>query len=298
MKLRKNSQISRTSLEFPSPLEESQSRKSGGLGVRLKKWIKILLFTYIIVGLGLYFLQDKFLFHPIKLDSSYKYKFDIPFEEVAILYKEKDTISLVKFTTENKIKKGIVLYFHGNMENINHYETFVTPFTKNGYEVWMPDYPSFGKSTGTISEENLLAQANFIFKKLADKINTDSIIIYGKSLGTGIAANVASNNNAKMLILETPYFSIPSLYNEYAFMYPTTILSKYNIPTYEYLQKIKYPITIFHGTSDGVIPFGNAKSLEQFLKPTDKFITVPNATHININGTKIYFDGLDSLLKR
>ena len=250
------------------------------------------------MGLGLYFLQDKFLFHPTKLEGSYKYKFDIPFKEVAIPYKEKDTISLVKFTTDNKIKKGIVLYFHGNMENINHYETFATPFTKNGYDVWMPDYPSFGKSTGTISEENLLEEANFIFKKLSENINTDSVIIYGKSLGTGIAANVASNNNVKMLILETPYFSIPSLYNVYAFMYPTKILSKYNIPTHEYLQKIKYPITIFHGTSDGVIPYENAKRLEQFLKPTDKFITVPNATHININGTKIYFVELDSLLKK
>ncbi len=252
----------------------------------------------MIIGLGLYFLQDFFLFHPAKLDSGYTYNFDIPFEEKTIFDVENDTISLVKFLPKDSIRKGIVIYYHGNMKNINHYASFVKPFTKSGYEVWMQDYPTFGKSTGKLTEEKLYQQALYVANTVSKEISSDSIIVYGKSLGTGIAAYVASNINAKKLILETPYYSIPSMFACYAFIYPTNLLSKYKIPTYQYLQKVNYPIAIFHGTKDGVIPYSNAKQLEKFLKPKDKFITVKNADHIDINRNAIYLTEMGSLLNK
>jgi uncharacterized protein len=192
----------------------------------------------------------------------------------------------------------VVLYFHGNKENISRYAKFATPFTKNGYEVWMEDYPGFGKSTGTRTEKKLYEQAMAIFRMAAGKYSNDSIILYGKSFGTGIAAYVASQVNCKQLILETPYYSVPALFGYYAPIYPTTAMSKYKIPIHEYLEEMKCPITIFHGTNDGVIPYSNAKKLEKFLKPTDTFITVSGATHQNINATEIYFAMMDSLLKK
>lgn len=73
-------------------------------------------------------------------------------------------------------------------------------------------------------------------------------------------------------------------------------MTNYKIPTYQYLQDVKYPIIIFHGTSDGVIPYKNASKLKPVLKPSDKFITISNATHQNVNSSKIYFDVIDSLL--
>jgi uncharacterized protein len=261
------------------------------------KAIKYFLYCYIFIGVGLYFLQDFFLFHPTKLASNYAFNFNADFKEETIIDKENDTICLVKFSPTTAIKKGIVIYYHGNMENINHYASFVKPFTNKGYEVWMQDYPSFGKSTGKITEQKLYMQATQVAAIASKEMNSDSIILYGKSLGTGVAAYVASNVHAKKLILETPYYSIPSMFACYAFIYPTNMLSKYTIPTNVYLQKVKYPITIFHGTKDGVIPYSNAKKLQQYLKPADKFITIEGADHININNTKLYFQSLDSLLQ-
>lgn len=261
------------------------------------KWVKIIFFAYLFIGVALYFLQDFFLFHPIKLAPNYKFDFKIPNEELVAIDEENDSISYVKFLSQIKEKKGIVIYYHGNMENINHYINFVQPFTKNGYEVWMQDYPSFGKSTGKLSEQKLYIQALQIAKLANKQIGNDSLIIYGKSLGTGIASYVASQMKSKILLLETPYYSIPSLFANYAFMYPTQVLCKYKIYTYQYLQKVNCPIIIFHGTKDEIIPYSNAAKLKMFLKPTDKFITVQDATHININSTKKYFEEIDSLLK-
>lgn len=265
---------------------------------KIFRWVKILLLLYASIGIALFYLQEKFLFHPTKLAHNYQFKFDGKFEEIRMPFNETDTMSLVKFFPADSLRKGIIIYYHGNMNNVEHYATYTKPFTKLGYEVWVQDYPGFGKSTGQITEKKLYDQAMQV-KKMADiKFGADSIIIYGKSLGTGIAAYVASNTKANMLILETPYFSIPALFNCYAPIYPSSAMASYKILTNKYLLDVKYPVVIFHGTSDGVIPYRSASKLKAVLKPTDKFITVPGATHKNINGTKIYYDAVDSLLSK
>ena len=260
-------------------------------------WIKIILLLYASIGIVLFYLQDKILFHPKKLDAGYQFKFKGHFEEINIPFNDTDTMNLIIFLPDKIPVKGIVIYYHGNMKNIEHYATFADPFLKLGYEVWMEDYPGFGKSTGFIMEKKLYEQALQV-KKMADvKFHSDSIIIYGKSLGTGIAANVASRTKAKMLILETPYYSIPSLFRSYAFMYPNEMMSSYKIRTHTFLEDVTYPVIIFHGTNDGVIPLRCAKKLEVVLKPTDKFITIEKASHNNLNDTPEYFAAMDSLLK-
>ncbi len=263
---------------------------------KILRWLKIIAFLYAGIGIVLFYLQERFLFHPTKLENDYQFKFDVRFEEIRLPFNETDTMSLVKFFPIDSICKGVIIYYHGNMENVEHYAAYTKPFTKLGYEVWIEDYPGFGKSTGIITEKKLYDQAMQVKKMADNKFSSDSIIIYGKSIGTGIAAYVASNTKAKMLILETPYYSIPALFSCYAPIYPASTMASYKIPTNEYLQDVHYPIIIFHGTNDGVIPYRSASKLKTVLKPTDKFITVPDATHQNINTSKIYYDAIDSLL--
>ena len=131
----------------------------------------------------------------------------------------------------------------------------------------------------------------------ATKYAKDSIVIYGKSFGTGIAAYLAAEYDCKQLILETPYYSIPDLLDAYTFIYPMQRMSKYKIPTYQYLEDLKVPITIFHGTNDGVIPYRCAEKLKGVLKPTDQFVTIEKGSHNDLNGFPLYHQKLDSLLK-
>ena len=264
---------------------------------KIFRWVKIILLIYASIGIALYYLQEKFLFHPLKLNSGYTFKFDQPFEEVRLPFNETDTLSMIKFFPTDSLRRGVVVYYHGNKENINHYAAFAKPFTKKGYEVWMEDYPGFGKSSGVITEEKLYTQAIEV-KRLADAAYSgDSIIIYGKSFGTGIAAYVATASNAKMLVLETPYYSIPDLFGTYAPIYPTSLMSTFKIPINAYVENVLFPVIIFHGTKDRVIPYRTAAKLKRHLKPTDRFITVEGATHIDINRSDLYFRSLDSLLR-
>ena len=260
---------------------------------RTLKWM---IFLYAFIGIALFFLQDYFLFHPVKLARDYRYQFNTSFEEVDIPFKKNDTINMVKFLPAESIRKGVVIYFHGNKGNINRYAKFAGNFTKQGYEVWMEDYPGFGKSIGVRSEEILYQQASKIYTMALNKYAKEQIIIFGKSFGTGIAAQLASVKDCRQLILETPYYSIPDLFSCYAPIYPVINMTNYKIPTNLFLQKVKAPITIFHGTDDGVIPYRCAVKLKTVLKPTDEFITIEDGTHHNLNEFPLFHQKLDSLL--
>lgn len=263
---------------------------------RIINIIVVLLFIYIVVGVLLYFIQDRFLLHPKKLKKQYRFAITVPHQELNIPVNQEDTINIMKFLPASNKPRGVVLYFHGNRENIEHYVKYTNRFTSRGYEVWMEDYPGFGKSTGERTEKKMYQQALQVQKMAAAKYGKDSIIVYGKSFGTGIAAYVASESKNQRLILETPYYSIPSLFNCYAPIYPTGKMSNYQIPAYKYLSAVHYPITIFHGTDDGVIPYRNAARLKKIIKPADEFVTVEGGTHHNLNDFDLVKKKLDSLL--
>lgn len=79
-----------------------------------------------------------------------------------------------------------------------------------GYDVWTLDYRGFGDSTGKASEAALKEDAMAVYHKIAAEINTESVVIWGRSFGSGVAASVAASaqSKPKMLVLETPYWSL------------------------------------------------------------------------------------------
>jgi alpha-beta hydrolase superfamily lysophospholipase len=268
---------------------------------KIRKWFIIAVAIYLICGIALYFLQEKFLFHPVKLPGDHQFNFAIPFKEINLEINKEKNLSIVQFTVPDSLRKGIVLYFHGNMRNIERYAPFAVNFTKNNYEVWMMDYPGFGKSTGERTEQILYDDAAQLYKMARARISKDSIIIYGKSIGTGIASQLASVKDCKRLILETPYYSIDALFSHYAFIYPVSWMAKYHIPTYEYFKKIEVPISIFHGTNDEIIPFIQSELLigpyEETGTINKELITIKKGKHNDLNDFPLYHQKLDSLLR-
>lgn len=263
---------------------------------KLWKWFKIVLFIYVLGGIALYFLQDYILFRPVSLKREHNYDFTEKHKDINIPITENSNLNIVQFFSTDSITKGVVLYFHGNKKNISWYAKFSPYFTQNGYEVWIIDYPGFGKSTGKFTEQILYDWADHMYKFARSKFNADSIIIYGKSMGTGIAARLASVNPCKKLILETPYYDFPSVLKQYFPFYPVDWMIHYEIPTHRYLQNVAAPITIFHGTDDDVIRYSNAERLKKFLKPGDEFITIKNGEHNDLFKFKETVEKLDSLL--
>jgi uncharacterized protein len=262
---------------------------------RAIRWVRGFVIIYCLIGIAAYHLQEKFLFHPVELSANTIFKFSHPFKELNIWVNSTSHYNIVQFTTRQQAK-GVVLYFHGNQDNISHYAPVATNMTRNGYEVWMIDYPGFGKSKGELTEQVLYDQALQLYKMARARFSPDSIVIYGRSLGTGVASELASVRDCKRLILETPYYSMPSVASTYLWMYPVDRMIKYKLPTNEYLTKVTAPVTIFHGTNDGVIPYDNAAKLKQVLKSGDEFVTINGGSHNDLNNHKEMVAELNRIL--
>jgi pimeloyl-ACP methyl ester carboxylesterase len=263
---------------------------------KIWKWLKIIFIIYIAGGIVLYFFQDAILFHPVQLKREQEYDFPQPHTEINIPVNTESNLNIIQFQSSDTITKGVVLYFHGNRKNISWYAKYTPYFTKNGYEVWLIDYPGFGKSTGKFTEQTLYDWALQLYKLANAHFSADSIIIYGKSMGTGIAAQLASKTDCKRLILETPYYDFPSVIRHYLPFYPIDRMLHYKIPTFHYLQNVKAPVTIFHGTDDGVITYSNSERLKPFMKKEDELITIKNGSHNDLYRFKKTVQKLDSLL--
>jgi len=264
---------------------------------KIWKWFKILAVIYVAGGVALYFLQDAILFHPVSLKKDHQYDFPEKHKDINIPIDEQSNLNIVQFFSTDTVTKGVVLYFHGNKKNISWYAKYPPYFTGHGYEVWIIDYPGFGKSTGKFTEQILYDRALTLYKFARTRFSPDSIIIYGKSMGTGIAAQLASIRDCKKLILETPYYDFPETMKHYLPFYPVEWMLHYKIPTYEYLKKIVAPVTILQGTDDKVITYSNAERLKPFLKPGDEFITIKGGSHNDLYSFKETILKLDSLLK-
>jgi alpha-beta hydrolase superfamily lysophospholipase len=261
--------------------------------------MKAVLLTISIIILLLFLLggciQEKLLFYPDKLPADHKYNFPTKFEELNFETAKNVKINALHFKAESS--KGVVLYFHGNAGALDSWGNVAPAFLKSNYDLLIIDYRGFGKSTGKMSEKGLFHDAQFIYDKLKDQYTENKIIVYGRSIGTGIAAHIAANNSPYKLILETPYYNLKDLVKNIYPAAPRFIL-RYRLKTNEYLPEVKCPVYLFHGTADEVIYYGSSQKLQPLLKPGDSLITVPGGRHNDLSGYEEYRKGLEQILEK
>lgn len=260
---------------------------------KIKKNLLVLLGVYVMIGASLYFIQEKILFRPSVLAQDYVYNFEYNFEELFLDTDDHAVINALHFKNENP--KGVILYFHGNAGDLSRWGEITEFFVKKQYDVFVMDYRTYGKSTGTLSEQALYKDAQLCYDYVKSRYTEDSITVYGRSLGTGIATYLASENKPKQLVLETPYYNILDV-AKYRFpIFPVKYLIRYKLPSNVFIKEVHCPISIFHGTEDSVVPFQSGKKLYQKTsKENIFFITIDNGKHNNL----IEFDAYHKHIKK
>ncbi|GGD12609.1 alpha/beta hydrolase [Hyunsoonleella pacifica] len=262
---------------------------------KLKKLAIVLLTLYVMISAGLYFMQEKLLFLPSVLEDNYQYEFNYDFEELNFKTDDGAVLNAIHFKVENP--KGVILYFHGNAGDLSRWGKITEFFVEKDYDVLVMDYRTYGKSTGKLSENAFYSDAQLFYDFLKTKYNEGRITVYGRSLGTGIATYIASQNTPKQLILETPYYSMVDVGKHRFPFLPVETLLKYKFPTYQFIQNVTCPITMFHGLNDRVVPY---KSAEKLFKVTPKgkgvLVTIDEANHSNIIEFKTYHNTIEELL--
>ncbi|MCK5401533.1 MAG: alpha/beta fold hydrolase [Flavobacteriaceae bacterium] len=262
-------------------------------------WLYILLVilaAYLVVSIVLYYVQDYFLFKPEKLPKDFQFYYDNQeTEEHNLETRDGATINGLLFKPKSE-SKGIVLYLKGNSKSIKGWGKFAVDFTRHGYSVLMVDYRGFGKSTGKRSQKAIKRDLQVIYNKIKEKTTEDRIIIYGRSLGSGFAAKLASMNNPKMLVLDAPYYSLTKVTGRYMPFMPLSIIMKYPLPTYKWLKYVNCPIHIIHGTDDKLIPFKTSVKLSQIKPKITRLYTVIGGGHKNLNNFESYHKMLGEII--
>lgn len=242
------------------------------------------LFT-LIVGCS----QENLIFFPEILPPDYKYTFSEPFEEATVPV-EGATLNAVLFKAANA--KGVILYFHGNAGSLRTWGDVARDFTSRGYDILIPDYRGFGKSTGSISnEKQMLADGLAVYGYLKKSYPENRIIMYGRSIGTGVATFVARSGKPRMLILESPFFSLTDLAAYHYPFLPKALISlflKYPFRTDLWIPEVACPVYLIHGTRDDIIPFDASARLEPLIKSPHKLIRIEGGGHNNLSDYSAY----------
>lgn len=262
---------------------------------RILRW---LLLVYGLIGIAFYYLQDRLLLRPQPLARDYNYAFPMPYRELNLMVNQHSNLNLVQFASTADSTRGVVLYFHGNRRNISWYARYAPFFTAEGYEVWMIDYPGFGKSTGPLTEKTLYDWALIAYKLARKRFTPNQIILYGKSMGTGIAAQLAAVRDCRHLVLETPYYDFPSILRPYLGFYPLSRILHLQLPTHDYLKKVTAPITLFHGTADWTVRYRNALSLQKELGNRAKLVTAEGGSHNDLYQFPVITQSLKAVLQQ
>lgn len=257
--------------------------------------LKLVLILYILICLLLYFLQEKLLFFPEILDKDHKFSFTQPFEEINIPTSDNNVLNALLFKSPNP--KGLIFYLHGNAGSLDNWGDVAKRYTDLQYDVFILDYPGYGKSTGKIkSRSQLYESIQTAYNEIKKRYTEDRIVILGYSIGTGPAAYLASQNHPKQLILQAPYYSLTDMMRHTYPIIPTFLL-KYKFQTNEYLKNCPMPVTIFHGTADRVIYYGSSLKLKEEMKPGDTLITLNGQGHDGITDNPEYVAAIKNMLK-
>lgn len=242
-----------------------------------------------------YFVQDRFIFKPEKLQQDFQYKYDAPFNELFFDIEKGVRINGLHFFVDDPL--GLILYFHGNSRSIKGWAKYAKDFYRYKYDVVLVDYRGFGKSTGKRTEKDMLNDMQFVYETLTKKYSENHIIVYGRSLGSGFAAKIAADNKPRYLILDAPYFSFKNTIQRFLPILPVKFILRYHLRTDKWISKVNCHTYILHGTKDWLIPISQSEKLQHLNPRKITLIEIEGGGHNNLPTFPEYHAFIRDILK-
>ncbi|MDH5395267.1 MAG: alpha/beta hydrolase [Gammaproteobacteria bacterium] len=227
-----------------------------------------------ILNIYLYIQQPGMIFYPVKeVDVTPK---EWELEYTALKLKLPDGQNIAAWYLPHPQAEKTVLFFHGNGGNMSHRGDSLYIFHKLKLNSLIIDYPGYGESEGSPSEKNLYDSADAAWQYLMTekKTKAEKIIIFGRSLGGAVAADLASRVNAGGLILESTFSSVRDMVS---ILFPgvsNLIYLRYSFDTLNKIKKIKSPVLVIHSPGDEVIPFVLGKKVFDSIESEKEFLQI------------------------
>ena len=212
----------------------------------------ILLIVYISVVVFLFFYQRKLLYHPGENNYLDETQLNHTIENTLIQSNDK----LVSWYFKKNPKFKTILFFHGNAGKLDNRVYKLNELSKLELNYLIVAYRGFSGNAGKPTESGLYEDANFAKIWLnKNGVKDKDIIIYGESLGTAVAIDLASRYNFSGIILESPFTSMLDLAQKYYPIFPVKLILKDRYESRKKLNDIKSPVLVMHGKKDKIVPF-------------------------------------------
>ncbi len=186
-------------------------------------------------------------------------------------------------------KPFTIVFFHGNGDNLRTIAPIATPFLHTGYGFLLAEYRGYSGMPGKPTEQGLYADARAYIKSLiALGVKEDQIILFGFSLGTGVATKMAVEFRAGGLILAAPFLSVAKMAQIHYPFLPAEFLTIDRYESFERIADIKMPLLEFHGAQDRIVPLRQGQKLFELAKEPKQFHLFPESTHNDLFGEHFY----------
>lgn len=227
-------------------------------------------------------LDQFFVYHPEPWqDRDWRGQSGLPLEDV--WFPSADGTKLFGWYVENAAASAVILWCHGNAGNVINRLDNLRELYRLGLSVFLFDYRGYGRSQGKPSEEGLYRDALGAYDYLTRTrmIRPERIVIFGRSLGAAVAADVASRKPAAGLILESPFPSIEAVAKYYYGGLPVHWLLGSDFRLIDRLAELSLPKLIIHGDRDDIIPLELGQQVFEKALPPKSFYVIKGADHNN-----------------
>jgi len=252
----------------------------------------MLLLAYGAAMAWLYWRQEQLLFQPEPLAAGHRFELGADVQDLR-LNVPGATLSALHLRLPRP--KGLVFFLHGNAGNLQTWFVNADFYRRAGYDLFMLDYRGYGKSSGCIeSEAQLRADVRAAWDAVAPRYRGLKHVIYGRSLGTGLAAGLAAEVGPELTVLVSPYASMAELMREHFPWVPTALL-RYPLDTGTTVAQLTAPLLLMHGEQDQLITPQHSESLRQ-RQPRARLVRVPGAAHNDLQRFEQYQQALREAL--
>lgn len=250
--------------------------------------------AYVGILLVVWVLQERLIFQPSPLPPDHRFEFGSDVHEVWIDRPGPGSARLNALHLRLPAPDGLIFYLHGNAGNLQDWFVGADYWRGLNHDVFMLDYRGYGKSSDRIrSEEQLMNDVRAAWEEVSPRYAGKRRIIFGRSLGTALAATLAAEESPDLVVLASPYESMVAMAGEHYGWVPAALL-RYPLRTDEAIARLRSRLLLVHGDRDELIGIHHSERLlaRAASAARKQLIRVPGAGHVDLHTFETYLTGL------
>ncbi len=233
-----------------------------------------LVLAYALLVAFVYLRQAKMLYFPTRQIEATPENLNLSFDEVTL--QTSDGVHISAWYIPSPKARGFLVFCHGNAGNISHRLDSIRLFHEMDLSVLIFDYRGYGKSEGEPSEKGMYldVEAAYDFLVNVKGAAPSRIIVFGRSLGSAVAAELAMRRTAGALIIESGFTSVPDLGRKFFPHMPVKLISRFHYATIDKVGRLHLPKLFIHSPDDEIVPYAHGKSLFAAATEPKEFLTI------------------------